>query len=70
MKQAEKNMSIGQLARRNRGLRGKGSFMTGAVTALWLTLQGTLGGMPGLAQEAQRDPLSYSDLLQKWKQVR
>ena len=65
MKQAEKNRFVGQLARQNRGLRGKESLITGAVTALWLTLQGTLGAMPSLAQEAQRDPLSYSDLLQK-----
>jgi cell division protease FtsH len=67
MKQAEKKALIGQRSPKFDGRsRAKGSLVTGSMTALWLVLQSTLGGVPGLAQSsAQQHPLSYSDLLRK-----
>ena len=40
--------------------------MTGALTAVWFMLQGSLAGLPASAQSPQsREPLSYSQLIEK-----
>jgi cell division protease FtsH len=62
MKQAENHLS---LRSKTAGKRAKGSIVTGAVTAIWLLLQGSVGTLPSSAQTANREPLTYSELLKK-----
>ncbi len=64
MKQAE-NRKSARPPRHLRKARTAGTVATGAMTAVWLMLQGTIGGLPSSAQSANRNELSYSELLQK-----
>jgi cell division protease FtsH len=68
MKQAENNVSI-QPSFQHRRKRPKGlahSVVTGAVTAVWLALQGAIGSPPSLATQGNADnqTSSYSEMLQ------
>ncbi|WNZ26144.1 ATP-dependent zinc metalloprotease FtsH [Leptolyngbya sp. NK1-12] len=67
MKQADHNTSVRQLSRHGKKSRRAGTLVTGTVTAMWLVLQGTFGSLPGLAQSqtAEREALTYSELLKK-----
>ncbi|MFM7424042.1 MAG: ATP-dependent zinc metalloprotease FtsH [Elainella sp.] len=72
MKQAENHLSSGLQTGGSRtdrsktvGKRAKGSVITGAVTAVWLLLQGSVGTLPSVAQTASREPMTYSELLKK-----
>lgn len=72
MKQADHNTSVRQLSRHGKKPRRAGTLVTGTVTAMWLVLQGTFGSLPGLAQSqtAEREALTYSELLKKLTPVR
>lgn len=67
MKQADNNAPIQQTFqyRKKRQQGVTRSVITGAVTALWLALQGAVGSPPGLAVRGEADTQdSYSELLQ------
>ena len=66
MKQAKNSVSMQHISPIGKKQRKslKRFLMTGTVTALWFTLQGTIASSPGLARGENQNQDSYSELLQ------
>ncbi|WP_339383492.1 ATP-dependent zinc metalloprotease FtsH [Oculatella sp. LEGE 06141] len=52
-------------SQREKSLSKGSTVAAGAITAIWMVLQSVMVSPPALAQATARDPISYSDLLQR-----